>query len=654
MHVVKIIIASFLLITTASGQTPQIDSLKNLLGKSVRIDTIRVNLLNELAYEIRTNDRLKAQEYAVQAGELSLRLGYPKGKAASLWIIGITTLYNDKKGALENFRKALVIANETGDKTAQCNYLIAIGNGEKLVGETAASDAAYKQALQTAQEIADNRLIIKAKTGVAGNCIRSGNYIKAVRSLHEVVELAKEIGDNEMVARAYANLGLIYNLQGNYPKALEYYLSALSLNEERNDYVGMHDCLSSIASIQSDHDDFDEALETTNKALQLSIQQKDSMRLSLSYHMLGNIYRRMNRPQALEYYQKSLSMSKFNKIAQDVNNLLAIGSIYIENGEFHKAMSRLDEALVLTRKPGMKRLSGEVYVRKGIAYVGQKKYGQAKEYIQKALVVAEETASISIQQECHRLMSEIYAATGNFRGAYVSQIQYKLLSDSLFNEKNTKRIAMLEISYQFDKERDVYELEKSSGELRIKNQQQTILSLVLISVLVILLSFALYWFGRLKKRVMRLEIENMNHELEANQKAMAVATLKLVQNSERDTQTVRMLEDIDKDTVGAGHINLNSLINHYKHQFNNSNWEEFETLFTKVNSSFWDKLNALCPTLTPNERKLCVFLKLNMSNKDIALITFQSEDALKKSRLRLRKKFSLDRSINLSAFIQNM
>lgn len=135
---------------------------------------------------------------------------------------------------------------------------------------------------------------------------------------------------------------------------------------------------------------------------------------------------------------------------------------------------------------------------------------------------------------------------------------------------------------------------------------------------------------------------------------MAVAKLKLVQNSERDAQAIKTLEDIGQSVVGADHKNLNSLINKYKFQSNHSNWEEFETLFTKVNTSFWEKLNELCPTLTPNERKICVFLKLNMSNKDIALITLQSEEALKKSRLRLRKKFDLDRSTNLSAFIQSI
>jgi hypothetical protein len=43
-----------------------------------------------------------------------------------------------------------------------------------------------------------------------------------------------------------------------------------------------------------------------------------------------------------------------------------------------------------------------------------------------------------------------------------------------------------------------------------------------------------------------------------------------------------------------------------------------------------------------------------MSNKDIAKITFQSDDALKKARLRLRQKLELGRETNLVAFLQNI
>lgn len=655
MHLIKkTLIVLILFTTTASGQTPKIDSLEALLKKHIQADTAKVNLLNTLAYELFTRDPQKAKLYSHESWDISSQLDYPKGKAASLWTTGLLLLKSDKKESLDYFRKALKIAEEIDDKVGICNYQTAIGNITKELGDIKASNEAQEQALQAALATNDKRLILKTRINIARNQSSSGAPVEAAQQLQEAIKIAEELDDQPLLARAYGTLGSIYRLQGNSPTALEYYLLALQLNEKNNEYSSTSINLINIAGIQSEQSEFDAALETINKALQLASEKRDSMKMSICFTNFGNIYQQMNRPEALDYFQKALTMSKDSNIGQNINNLMNIGSIYAARNEFDAAMKNFGEALALAQKADIKSALGEVYVKIGVSYLQQKQYNQAKDYIQKALALATTIHYTELQKDCHRLLSEIYAATGNFRDAYTSHVQYKLLFDGMFNEKNTRKIALLESSHKFAKEREVYELEKSGRELRIKNQQQTILSLVVISLLVLLLSFAVYWSGRLKKRVLKLEIENINRELEANQKAMAVAKLKLVQNSERDAHTVQMLEDIGKCAIGVENKNINSLINNYKFQSNHSNWEEFETLFTKVNTSFWDKLNELYPTLTPNERKLCVFLKLNMSNKDIALITLQSEEALKKSRLRLRKKFDLDRSINLSAFIQNL
>jgi DNA-binding CsgD family transcriptional regulator len=51
---------------------------------------------------------------------------------------------------------------------------------------------------------------------------------------------------------------------------------------------------------------------------------------------------------------------------------------------------------------------------------------------------------------------------------------------------------------------------------------------------------------------------------------------------------------------------------------------------------------ATYPDLTPNEKKICAFLRLNMSTKDIAAITHQSVHSLNVARTRLRKKLGID------------
>ncbi|MFV0397496.1 MAG: helix-turn-helix transcriptional regulator, partial [Bacteroidales bacterium] len=124
--------------------------------------------------------------------------------------------------------------------------------------------------------------------------------------------------------------------------------------------------------------------------------------------------------------------------------------------------------------------------------------------------------------------------------------------------------------------------------------------------------------------------------------------------AERDARCIKILENVEKNICPEVRDEVKSLVFDYKSQAYNSNWEEFEILFQKVHASFYTSLNEHFPMLTQNERKLCVFLKLNMSNKQIAQITFQTEEALKKARQRLRKKLEIERDTNLGSFIQNI
>ncbi len=83
-------------------------------------------------------------------------------------------------------------------------------------------------------------------------------------------------------------------------------------------------------------------------------------------------------------------------------------------------------------------------------------------------------------------------------------------------------------------------------------------------------------------------------------------------------------------------------------------WKEFEVRFQEVHSDFYDNLNKRFPDLTPNEKKICAFLRLNMSTKDISAITYQSLRSINMARFRLRKKIGLDTDENLVTFLSHI
>ncbi len=158
---------------------------------------------------------------------------------------------------------------------------------------------------------------------------------------------------------------------------------------------------------------------------------------------------------------------------------------------------------------------------------------------------------------------------------------------------------------------------------------------------------------RLEKKILQIEIDKIKNELEANQKILTTSTLKLIQSQENTKKTVDDLINIKKNCKEENKESINKIVSTIKINSFSLNWNEFEMTFERVYNTFYDNLNNRFPDLTPNEKKICAFIKLNLSNKQISSITFSNENAIKKAKTRLRKKIGIDVSVNLSGFIQS-
>jgi len=158
----------------------------------------------------------------------------------------------------------------------------------------------------------------------------------------------------------------------------------------------------------------------------------------------------------------------------------------------------------------------------------------------------------------------------------------------------------------------------------------------------------------LEKKILKLEIKKIQSKLEKNQKLLATSTLKLIQNQKQTQKIVDNLSKIKEKCTDINKKNINDAISTIKTNSYSSNWNEFKILFERVHNTFYDNLNAKFPDLTPNEIKICAFLKLGLTNKQICAITFSNENAVKKAKTRLRKKLDIDVSVNMNKFIQSI
>ena len=159
-----------------------------------------------------------------------------------------------------------------------------------------------------------------------------------------------------------------------------------------------------------------------------------------------------------------------------------------------------------------------------------------------------------------------------------------------------------------------------------------------------------------EKEVIKLRNEKLHAEMKIKDKELANSTMEMIQKNKSLISINKELRKLIRETQdNTSKDRLNLLIRKINRQINAENqWEVFEKHFESVHEDFLNDLKLKFPDLTPRELKLCAYLRLNISSKEIATLMNISTRGVEISRYRLRKKLKLDHKTNLTAFIMSI
>jgi len=159
---------------------------------------------------------------------------------------------------------------------------------------------------------------------------------------------------------------------------------------------------------------------------------------------------------------------------------------------------------------------------------------------------------------------------------------------------------------------------------------------------------------RNEKEIIRLQNEKLEAEIQLKNTELASTSMNLIQQGEMlvkvKEEFVRMkkVHEMDKDSEDYKKILRMLGENNMK-----KNWEQFAVHFDKVHSDFLVSLKDRYPNMTPSELKLCAYLRLNLSSKEIAQIMNITIKSVELGRHRLRKKLGIEPNVNLFNFLLN-
>ncbi|PRD56382.1 helix-turn-helix and ligand-binding sensor domain-containing protein [Sphingobacterium gobiense] len=156
-----------------------------------------------------------------------------------------------------------------------------------------------------------------------------------------------------------------------------------------------------------------------------------------------------------------------------------------------------------------------------------------------------------------------------------------------------------------------------------------------------------------EKKLMQLKNEQLELELDQKSRELANVAANIVYKNEllhNLQDELFKLKDKNGNKLSVDQLQkVNKLMDNARSD--ERDWDIFEKSFNESHENFFKKLKADYPSLSPNDLKLCAYLRLNMSSKDIASLLNITTRGVEVRRYRLRKKFELPTHKNLTEFL---
>ena len=152
-----------------------------------------------------------------------------------------------------------------------------------------------------------------------------------------------------------------------------------------------------------------------------------------------------------------------------------------------------------------------------------------------------------------------------------------------------------------------------------------------------------------KERIAQILNEKLHVEIENKNRELAISTMSILKKNKFLYAIKSKLNNIVlDDTI------VQSVINEIDKNINSEDdWKFFEDAFNNADKDFLKRIKTKHEGLTNNDLRLCAYLRLNLSSKEIAPLLNISVKSVEMKRYRLRKKFELPHEENLIDYILN-
>jgi signal transduction histidine kinase len=331
------------------------------------------------------------------------------------------------------------------------------------------------------------------------------NVDSSLSMMKEAIELAQNLKSDALIIKAYDITGFCYGKKGDYEKAGTYLFDALRLAEKTN----CTDCIAyvknELAVLEKNKNNFRKSLSTLQEVMQLPQGElKDRTKFKV-YQNIGLTYNSLGKTDsAMQFFQKALPLA--DKINNPYAKALLINNIAIAyhlNNNFPKAMENYQQVADIGKTiPDNELLFLSTY-NIGDISLRQNNFPAAISRFKESIGYAQKLKRDDYLLYAYGSLIESNEKKGDQQEALTYFHLYDALKDSSSLKQNNKNVAELETKYQTEKKEaqiKVQELELQQKSAEIFRQRSFLLAIIAGLVALAVLGYLFYNRYRLKQK----------------------------------------------------------------------------------------------------------------------------------------------------------
>ncbi|GEM_PF-2907800 len=472
---------------------------------------------------------------------------------------------------------------------------------------------------------------------------------------------------------ALYDVGISFVLQGNYTKGAEVFHKISTIYPD--DLYASAKMNNGLGIISANKNAFEKALSYFSKCLELYISLNEQNGIFKTYSNIGLLYLSQNKHQE--------SLSNFLKAHQVVVETGTTGEKQI-NANYYLAMAYsgledydtanvfFKEAIKMSQERQYKRLLCFSQYNYAKSLFSQKNYLAAEEEALKALKYFQESDLGQMATDALALLANIYEHKKDYVTALNYQKQYAEMLNNFLKTEKEENMKKLESSIEdYKLQNKIIDFELTKTKLSYRNLWIGVLMLVSVILLFVLIILYRKFFIQRKRndlvmlhmkeikqrnteRLQSIE-ERMNEEIDIKNKELLSNSLLFLRLSGIASSIIEKIsilkKNISKPKVKILVYEIESLVSELSLD---KDWGEFEFYFQQIDSDFFNKLSEQFPSLSLTEKRMCVFFRLDLKNKEIATLMQKTDQSVSMAKIRVKRKMNVDSNEELLSLLNSL